>query len=241
VPTRIAVFASGSGTNLEAILNYFSRPIPALAARVVLVASHRAGAGALERAAARHVPSAALRDPSDDDEIRQLLGAYAVDAVALAGYLRLMPSSITHAFAGRILNVHPALLPAFGGHGMFGARVHAAVLASGARTTGATIHFVTDDYDRGPIIAQCHVPVDAADTPDTISARVLSVEHIVYPRVLHALALGHVRLCADGTVRGGFRDRAEDSVPVDASSRTLSDPHLLEARIEAALGLPAIT
>ena len=98
------------------------------------------------------------------------------------------------------MNVHPALLPAFGGPGMYGARVHRAVLDAGARISGATVHFVDEQYDRGPIIAQWPVPVLAADTPETLAARVLRVEHILYPRVVHAVAADHIALAADGRV-----------------------------------------
>jgi folate-dependent phosphoribosylglycinamide formyltransferase PurN len=118
--------------------------------------------------------------------------------IALAGYLRLVPPDVVAAFGGRMLNVHPALLPAFGGAGMYGARVHQAVLASGARVSGPTVHFVDERYDEGAIIAQWPVPVRTDDTPETLGARVLAVEHRIYPWAVAAVASGAVRLGADG-------------------------------------------
>jgi methionyl-tRNA formyltransferase len=108
----------------------------------------------------------------------------AVSLIVLAGYTRLVPATVVRAFEGRVLNIHPALLPAFGGTGMYGTRVHAAVLASGATVSGATVHMVTEEYDRGSIIAQWPVPVLPRDTPATLAQRVLAVEHILYPLVV---------------------------------------------------------
>jgi folate-dependent phosphoribosylglycinamide formyltransferase PurN len=122
--------------------------------------------------------------------------------VALAGYLRLIPAEVVRAFAGRMVNVHPALLPAFGGPGMYGQRVHDAVLASGARLSGPTVHFVTEHYDEGAIIAQWPVPVHAADSAQSLAARVLAAEHRLYPWCIAALAAGDISLGADGRAHG---------------------------------------
>jgi folate-dependent phosphoribosylglycinamide formyltransferase PurN len=130
-----------------------------------------------------------------------------VELVVLAGYLSLVPAEVTERYAGRMLNVHPALLPSFGGHGLYGARVHRAVLAAGARVSGATVHFVDAHYDRGPIVAQWPVPVLADDTPESLAARVLRVEHLLFPRVVDAVARGAIGLDAGGRVRG-LCDRA---------------------------------
>jgi folate-dependent phosphoribosylglycinamide formyltransferase PurN len=111
-----------------------------------------------------------------------------VDFVLLAGYLRLMPRPVVERFQGRMLNLHPALLPGFGGKGMYGRRVHEAVLASGARLSGATIHFVDEEYDRGRILAQWPVPVLSDDTPESLYARIQEVEHALYPAAVDALA-----------------------------------------------------
>lgn len=127
-----------------------------------------------------------LRDPADGRELLDALGS--VDLVVLAGYLKKVPPAVVARFPHRLINIHPALLPGFGGPGMYGRRVHAAVLASGATTSGATVHYVDEEYDRGPIIAQRTVPVLPDDTPDTLAARVLTVEHELLPAVVLELA-----------------------------------------------------
>jgi folate-dependent phosphoribosylglycinamide formyltransferase PurN len=107
----------------------------------------------------------------------------------LAGYLKRIPSNVINEYAGRIINIHPALLPEFGGEGMYGARVHEAVIAAGARESGVTVHLVDDDYDHGSIVAQWRVPVEKSDTAESLGARVLNVEHIVYPRTVEMVAM----------------------------------------------------
>ena len=186
---RVAVAASGRGSNLEALLRALGPEAPA---QVVLVLSDRADAGALARAATRGVPAEVLAAPSDAAEWLRRLDAHAIDLVVLAGYLTLVPAGVVHRYAGRILNVHPALLPAFGGKGMYGRRVHQAVLASGARESGATVHLVDQAYDRGAILAQARCPVLPDDDPDRLAARVLALEHRLLPAaVLAAAAAGH--------------------------------------------------
>jgi formyltetrahydrofolate-dependent phosphoribosylglycinamide formyltransferase len=191
---RLAVLASGAGSNLQALLDAFNTA-PDAPARVALVISDRESAGALERArqldVPAHVISVAGRPEAEvAAETLELLERYTIGLVALAGYLRLIPPAVIRAYTGRIVNIHPALLPAFGGQGMYGTRVHRAVLASGARITGPTIHYVTEAYDEGRIIAQWPVPVLPEDTAETLAARVLLVEHRLYPLVIAALALG---------------------------------------------------
>jgi formyltetrahydrofolate-dependent phosphoribosylglycinamide formyltransferase len=131
-----------------------------------------------------------------------LLARHAVDLVVLAGYLRFVPAEVTRSYRGRIVNIHPALLPAFGGAGMYGHRVHEAVIARGARVSGATVHFVDEEYDHGPIIAQWPVPVFGHDSAATLAQRVLAVEHALYPRVVQQLAEGIISLGDDGRVHG---------------------------------------
>lgn len=198
---RLAVFASGGGSNLQAILDHLDALGAAAPAAPVLVLSDRADAGALGRARARGIAAEVV--PRDRPEgIAAALSRHAVTHIALAGYLRLVPEAVTHAFRGRIVNVHPALLPAFGGPGMYGTRVHEAVLRSGARITGPTVHFVDARYDEGAIIAQHPVPVRSDDTAETLAARVLAAEHVLYPRCVAAVAAGEVSLGADGRARG---------------------------------------
>ena len=187
---RVAVLASGGGTNLQALLDTCQGSAPA---RVVVVISNKATAGALERARKAGVATEVLDDPGDGDGIVSLLRSYEVDLVVLAGYLKLVPEVVVQAFENRMLNIHPALLPSFGGSGMYGHHVHEAVLASGATVSGPTVHIVTAEYDRGPIVAQWPVPVAADDTPDTLAERVLEVEHQLLPAVVLAAArAGHV-------------------------------------------------
>ena len=121
--------------------------------------------------------------------IRDRLQRFRVDLVVLAGYLKRIPPRVVREYSGRILNIHPALLPDFGGEGMYGARVHEAVIASGARESGVTVHLVNDDYDRGAIVAQWRVPVEPGDTAEALASRILSVEHVVYPRVIEMVAI----------------------------------------------------
>jgi formyltetrahydrofolate-dependent phosphoribosylglycinamide formyltransferase len=186
---RVAVAVSGRGSNLEALLRALGPDAPA---RVVLVVSNRADAGGLARALEHGVPGELLRDAADANEWLELLRHHRVDLLVLAGYLKLVPAPVVARYRDRILNIHPALLPTFGGPGMYGLRVHQAVLASGARESGATVHLVNEVYDRGRILAQTRVPVLPGDTPDTLAARVLEAEHRLLPAVvLAAAAAGH--------------------------------------------------
>lgn len=182
-PVRVAVLVSGGGTNLQALLDAL-RESPL--ARVAHVISNRPDAGALARARNAGVPATVLRDPGDAVEVLAALGD--AQLVVLAGYLRLVPAPVVSRFRGRIINIHPALLPDFGGPGMYGRRVHAAVLARGAKESGATVHFADEEFDRGAIIAQEKVRVDPDDTPDTLAARVLEAEHRLLPKVVLDLA-----------------------------------------------------
>ncbi|HEY8311918.1 MAG TPA: phosphoribosylglycinamide formyltransferase, partial [Gemmatimonadaceae bacterium] len=185
--TRIAVLVSGGGTNLQALLDHFTALGDAACGEVVLVASNRRGAGALERARVAGV-DALVFDARSEDDLARILTSRDIDMIVLAGYLRLVPPGVIARFDGRIVNVHPGPLPRFGGAGMYGRRVHEAVLASGLRESAVTVHLVTDHYDEGRELATWPVPVLGSDTSDTLAARVLRVEHIVFPRIVDALA-----------------------------------------------------
>jgi phosphoribosylglycinamide formyltransferase-1 len=188
MPMHVAVAVSGRGSNLEALLRALGPDAPA---RVALVLSDRSDAPALARAAERSIPTVALGAPSDAREWLAVLELHAVDLVVLAGYLKLVPAEVIARYRDRIINIHPALLPAFGGKGMYGRRVHQAVLASGARESGATVHLVDEAYDRGAILGRARVPVLPGDDADTLAARVLEVEHRLLPAaVLAAAAAG---------------------------------------------------
>lgn len=187
---RVAVLASGSGTNLQALLDAC---VPPAEATVALVASDKPNAGALARARQAGVATHVITDPGDGNALLAALTEVTTGLVVLAGYLKLVPGPVVEAYAGRMINIHPALLPSFGGKGMYGMRVHRAVLESGATVSGPTVHLVTAEYDRGPILAQWPVPVLADDTPDTLRDRVLAVEHQLLPAVVLAAArAGHV-------------------------------------------------
>jgi phosphoribosylglycinamide formyltransferase 1 len=195
---RLAVFASGGGSNLQAILEHFDALGAAAPGVVALVLSDRKAAGALERARARGIPAVWL--PKDRQaEMDAILREHGVTHIALAGYLRLIPAAVVRAYEGRMVNVHPALLPAFGGPGMYGHHVHEAVLRAGARTSGPTVHFVSEHYDEGTIIAQQEVPVLPDDTPESLAARVLTAEHALYPRIVAELCAGRL----EGSQRSG--------------------------------------
>lgn len=193
-PKRVAVLASGGGTNLQALIDHFN-PAPSPAARVELVIASRAGVGALERAARAQIPSVVLdaREVAADAMAARMmeeLERHRIDIIVLAGYLQLVPIEVVERFHGRMLNIHPALLPAFGGKGMYGLRVHQAVTAAGVRVSGATVHLVSDRYDEGRIVSQWPVPVLSTDTPESLARRVLSVEHRILPLAVEAVARG---------------------------------------------------
>ena len=196
--SRLAVFVSGRGSNLQALHAYLER---VGGAEVVLVVSDRASSAALSWASERGIQTATLESSAQDARaLLTLLESHRVDLVVLAGYLQLVPAEVVRAYRGRMVNVHPALLPAFGGPGMYGARVHRAVLESGARLSGPTVHFVDEMYDHGAIIAQWPVPVFAGDTDAALAARVLRAEHLLLPRVTHLVASGRIRLEPSGRV-----------------------------------------
>lgn len=193
---RAAVFASGGGSNFQALLDH-QRPDGSW--EIVLLISDRADAGALARAERAGVATAVVstkgRELADvGREMLDLLEAHAVDVILLAGYLKLVPPEVVAQYPSRILNIHPALLPAFGGKGMYGMHVHRAVIEAGEAESGATVHFVDEEYDRGRILAQRRVPVRKGDTPEALAARVLEVEHRLYPdavdHLCDALAAG---------------------------------------------------
>lgn len=187
--TRFAVFASGRGSNLEALFDALAdHPT----AHIALVASDRPDAPALDRARRRDVPTAVV-DPADAVATLALLEGHRIDWVVLAGYLKRIPREVVERYRHRILNVHPALLPKHGGPGMYGERVHRAVLAAGERVSGASVHLVDEEYDRGPVVAQETVPVEPGDTPATLAARVLVVEHRLLPASVAAAAEGRIR------------------------------------------------
>lgn len=199
-PGKLAIFASGGGTNAAAILTYFRELGASTPLLPSLVLSNRAKAPVLDLAREAGIPALWLSAPDDGEAMERELLTAGISMIALAGYLKLVPSVVTRRWRGAMVNVHPALLPEFGGRGMYGHHVHEAVIAAKRSESGATVHFVDDEYDRGANIAQARVPVLPADDPSTLAARVLAAEHALYPRALHALGLGLVTLRPDSTV-----------------------------------------
>jgi formyltetrahydrofolate-dependent phosphoribosylglycinamide formyltransferase len=219
---RIAVAISGRGSNLEALLRALR---PGAPAKIVLVISDRADAAGLNHARTRGIPAEVLPDAADPAAWIELLKQHEVDLMVLAGYLQLVPAPVIAAYRGMIINTHPALLPAFGGKGMYGERVHRAVLASGARETGVTIHLVDEVYDRGEVLAQVRVPVHPGDDARRLAARVLEVEHQLLPAaVVAAAAAGRPVPFELGAVSQqlGSKLQAPGSRPLAPSSRLLA-------------------
>jgi phosphoribosylglycinamide formyltransferase-1 len=184
----IAVLASGSGTNLQAIIDFNAKLGDSANGVISLVASNRASAGALDKAKAAGIRAEVFDSTDDGRALLELLQKNFIDLVVLAGYLKRLPEKVISAYHSRIINIHPGLLPEYGGAGMFGSKVHAAVIAAGSRTTGVTVHFVDEEFDHGPTIAQWRIPVRDDDSAESLAARVLEVEHKVYPAVVEMVA-----------------------------------------------------
>lgn len=183
---NIAILASGSGTNAENIIRYFQVK---KSASVALVLTNRRDAFVLERARGLGVPYCFF--PKDEWEhggaILSVLEEHGVDFVILAGFLARVPEAILHVYPGRIINIHPSLLPKFGGKGMYGNRVHEAVLAAGEVESGITIHYINEHYDEGDVIRQVRCPVLPEDTPEELACRIHALEYEVYPEVIEQL------------------------------------------------------
>lgn len=184
---RIAILASGSGTNAQRLMEHFST---SSIAEIALVACDQPQAGVLQRAWDRGVPcylfgGVELRDGTLQ---RELEGAR-IDLLVLAGFMRLIPAALVQAWPDRILNIHPSLLPKYGGKGMYGDHVHKAVLAAGEKESGITIHLVNERYDEGQVLFQAKCPVMTGDDADALAARIHALEHAHYPTVVEKLSL----------------------------------------------------
>ncbi len=195
---NLGFLASHNGSNMQAIIEACKSG--RLKAKPAVVISNNADSGALARAGRESIPHYHLSSrthPSPellDEAILEALLRHQVDIVILAGYMKKLGRQTLSRFAGAILNIHPALLPKFGGQGMWGMHVHEAVLAAGETESGASVHLVDEEYDSGPVIAQARVPVMAADTAQTLAARVLEVEHQLFPNVLQQIAEGEIHI-----------------------------------------------
>ncbi len=197
---NLGFLASHNGSNMQAIINACRSG--RLTARPVVVISNNRDSGALERARKENIPWFHLSgrthpDAEDlDREIVDVLLNYDVKLVILAGYMKKIGPVTLATFPGHILNIHPGLLPEYGGQGMYGQRVHEAVLAAGARVTGVTVHVVDGIYDNGPILAQRKITVKKSDTADTLAKRVLAVEHELYVETIDHIIRGEIKLPA---------------------------------------------
>lgn len=195
---RIAVFISGRGSDMQAIID--ATRTGELCAEVVFVVSNTVKAPGLERARQQGIDTLVFRVknyPSSEDageDLVKQLRERRIDYIALAGYLKLLPNSVLHAFPNRVVNIHPGLLPTYGGHGMYGHFVHEAVIAAGEKESGCTVHLADEVYDHGRILEQVRVPVLPDDTPDTLAARILEQEHIIYPKALQKLIKGEYKV-----------------------------------------------
>lgn len=188
---KIAIFASGAGTNAENIIRYFANDERI---KVVLVLSNNQKAGVHARVNALGVPSLVFtRDEfAEGTPIVDILAEYEVDFIVLAGFMCFVSEPLQKVFSGRIVNIHPSLLPKFGGKGMYGMHVHEAVVKSGEKESGITIHYINEHYDEGAIIFQASCPVLPNDTPEDLAARVHALEYEYYPKVVEEI-LGKVR------------------------------------------------
>lgn len=186
---RIALFASGSGSNAEKIADYF---VDSPHVQVSLVLTNNPKAGVIDRARRGfgtgrvHAPVVIFDRPTfyQTDQIVRLLQRQEIDLIVLAGFMWLVPAELVRAFPNRIVNIHPALLPNYGGKGMYGHFVHEAVVAAGERESGITVHFVNEHYDEGAVIFQASCPVEPTDTPNDVARKVQVLEHTHYPRVV---------------------------------------------------------
>lgn len=186
---KLVIFASGAGTNAQHLIDCF-RDSPL--ARVALILCNKPGAGVLRVAAEEKIPYLVVsRHPFfDTTEVAQILQALPADLIVLAGFLWKVPDSVLQAFPQRVINIHPALLPKYGGKGMYGLRVHEAVIAAGDRQSGITIHYVNEVYDSGETILQKTCPVSAGETPQSLAQKVHQLEYAWYPKVIEQLLRG---------------------------------------------------
>lgn len=183
---HIAIFASGKGTNAENIIRHFKK---SQVARVVLLVCNHANAQATSRASSLGINTYIVSNDELKNPVQLLnvLEKHNISFIVLAGFLKLIPESIIHNFQNRIINIHPALLPKFGGKGMYGLNVHRAVIDAGEKESGITIHYVNEHFDEGEIIFQKKVMVDAGETPESLSDKIHKLEYANYPRVIEAI------------------------------------------------------
>lgn len=185
---KLVVFASGSGSNFQAIIDAIREN--RIKAKITGLITNRENTGAEERAKSHQIPVTVISDKDPavfSDKLDQQLSLWSPDLIVLAGFLKKVPDRIVRSYQNRIINIHPSLLPKFGGKGFYGLKVHEAVLESGDSKTGCTVHYVNEFYDEGAIIEQIEVAVHSTDTPETLAARVLKAEHKLLPNIIQKL------------------------------------------------------
>lgn len=183
---QLALFASGTGSNAVNFIHYFAQ---SELAEIALVLSNKADAPVLEKAAALGVPTVIISNAQAANGVYmvELMQKYGIDFIVLAGYLRFIPSELIAAFKGKMVNIHPSLLPKYGGPGMYGSKVHQAVVANKEKESGITIHYVNEEYDKGTIIYQKKTTVGAGESAATLAEKIHHLEHEHYPKVVEGL------------------------------------------------------
>ncbi len=184
---NLVFFASGSGTNFQSVIDAIESG--RLDARITGLISNTARAGAIDRAKEHDIPAYVIdtKDPASEKELLDLLGSLDPGLIVLAGYLRKIPDSVIRTYSGRIINIHPSLLPKYGGKGYYGMNVHRAVIENREKVSGCTVHFVDEIYDNGQVIEQVEVPVEQTDTPESLAKKILRREHEMLPETIQKL------------------------------------------------------
>jgi phosphoribosylglycinamide formyltransferase-1 len=195
---KLAVFASHEGSNMQSIID--ASKSGNLAAEVLCIISNNSDSGALRRAknegiAGYHISSKDFPNEADlINEFLRILNLHSIDLIILAGYMKIIPQAVISAYRNRILNIHPALLPKFGGKGMYGMNVHRAVIEAGEKESGATVHLVNEIYDNGRILLQKKVQISDSDTPESLASKVLAEEHKIYVETIQLISEGKIKL-----------------------------------------------
>lgn len=185
---KLVIFASGSGTNMQAVIDEIEGE--SIHAEIAGLITNKPNIQAVERAKKHHIPVCVITEEDAENYVSKLekqLSEWKPNLIVLAGFLKMIPDSIIRKYENKIINIHPALLPKYGGKGFYGLKVHKAVLESGDKETGCTVHYVNEEYDKGPIISQVKVPVHSSDTPEVLAKRVLKAEHQLLPSVIKKL------------------------------------------------------
>ena len=195
---RIVVFASGTGSNFKNIKKYIDKD--QIQGKIVLLVSNNSQCGAIDFAKSNNIDYKIINNLRYEDEKNKnkeyelVLNSYKTDLILLAGFIKKIPKNIISIYKNKIMNIHPSLLPKYGGGGYFGMNVHRAVIKNREQITGVTIHFINEKYDKGPIIMQQHIKVNDSDTPETLSSRVLKIEHKIYPKAVRAFCLNKINI-----------------------------------------------